>query len=54
MSHTDTCSVPLLTSLFSPQLLFDMDKEIFPMVVQAVVDEGEGELLCIYHTDGLT
>lgn len=28
---------------FSPQLLFDMDKEIFPMVVQAVVDEGEGE-----------
>lgn len=54
MSHTDTCSVPLLTSLFSSQLLFDMDKEIFPMVVQAVVDEGEGELLCIYHTDGLT
>ncbi|KAG7280677.1 hypothetical protein CRUP_023296 [Coryphaenoides rupestris] len=23
------------------ELLFDMDKEIFPMVVQAVVDEGE-------------
>lgn len=32
-------------STFSPQLLFDMDKEVFPMVVQAVVDEGEGELL---------
>lgn len=44
----------LLTSLFSPQLLFDMDKEIFPMVVQAVVDEGDGELLCVHHTDGLT
>lgn len=41
----------LLTSLLSPQLLFDMDKEIFPMVVQAVVDEGEGELLCFYSTD---
>lgn len=31
---------------FSPQLQFDMDKEIFPMVVQAVVDEGEGALMC--------
>lgn len=30
-----------------------MDKEIFPMVVQAVVDEGEGELLCVCYTDGL-
>uniref|UniRef100_A0A8C9X843 E3 ubiquitin-protein ligase n=1 Tax=Sander lucioperca TaxID=283035 RepID=A0A8C9X843_SANLU len=28
------------------ELLFDMDKEVFPMVVQAVVDEGDGELLC--------
>ena len=37
-------------SCVSPQLLFDMDKEIFPMVVQAVVDEGEGELPCIYHS----
>ncbi|XP_008435208.1 RING finger protein 157 isoform X3 [Poecilia reticulata] len=26
------------------ELLFDMDKEIFPMVVQAVVDEGEDHL----------
>lgn len=26
------------------QLLFDMDKDIYPMVVQAVVDEGDGEL----------
>ncbi|XP_074519114.1 E3 ubiquitin ligase RNF157 isoform X4 [Halichoeres trimaculatus] len=26
------------------ELLFDMDKEIFPMVVQAVVDEGEEHL----------
>lgn len=34
---------------FSPQLLFDMDKEIFPMVVQAVVDEGEGEWLSLIH-----
>lgn len=25
------------------QLLFDMDKDIYPMVVQAVVDEGDGE-----------
>uniref|UniRef100_A0A7N6A916 E3 ubiquitin-protein ligase n=1 Tax=Anabas testudineus TaxID=64144 RepID=A0A7N6A916_ANATE len=32
------------------ELLFDMDKEIFPMVVQAVVDEGEGE--CLFHMDG--
>lgn len=38
---------------FPPQLLFDMDKEVFPMVVQAVVDEGDGELLCVYHADGL-
>lgn len=29
--------------LVSSQLLFDMDKEIFPMVIQAVVAEGEGE-----------
>uniref|UniRef100_A0A671XBP8 E3 ubiquitin-protein ligase n=1 Tax=Sparus aurata TaxID=8175 RepID=A0A671XBP8_SPAAU len=36
------------------ELLFDMDKEIFPMVVQAVVDEGEGGLPCIHHSDGLT
>lgn len=43
--------VSLLTLLLSPQLLFDMDKEVFPMVVQAVVDEGEGELLCFYYTD---
>lgn len=34
-------------SIFSPQLLFDVDKEIFPMVVQAVVDEGDGELGCL-------
>nr|XP_054605291.1 E3 ubiquitin ligase RNF157 isoform X5 [Nothobranchius furzeri] len=26
------------------ELLFDVDKEIFPMVVQAVVDEGEGDM----------
>ncbi|KAM4525646.1 E3 ubiquitin ligase RNF157 isoform 3-T3 [Odontesthes bonariensis] len=26
------------------ELLFDMDKEVFPMVVQAVVDEGEEQL----------
>jgi len=26
------------------QLLFDMDRDIYPMVVQAVVDEGDGEL----------
>lgn len=34
-----------ITNAPSPQLLFDMDKEIFPMVVQAVVDEGEGKTL---------
>ncbi|KAM4715616.1 E3 ubiquitin ligase RNF157 isoform 1-T1 [Anableps anableps] len=42
------------------ELLFDMDKEIFPMVVQAVVDEGEEHLghshilLATFekHTDG--
>ncbi|KAM7381340.1 hypothetical protein PAMA_012274 [Pampus argenteus] len=33
-----------LSFFLSPQLLFDMDKEIFPMVVQAVVDEGEEHL----------
>lgn len=32
-----------LVFLLCLQLLFDVDKEIFPMVVQAVVDEGEGE-----------
>lgn len=25
-----------------------MEKEIFPMVVQAVVDEGEGEHVCVF------
>uniref|UniRef100_A0A3B3D758 E3 ubiquitin-protein ligase n=1 Tax=Oryzias melastigma TaxID=30732 RepID=A0A3B3D758_ORYME len=30
------------------ELLFDVDKEIFPMVVQAVVDEGDGELGCLH------
>lgn len=34
-------------SLVSSQLLFDMDKEIFPMVVQAAVVEGEGEFFCL-------
>uniref|UniRef100_A0A8C3AV67 E3 ubiquitin-protein ligase n=1 Tax=Cyclopterus lumpus TaxID=8103 RepID=A0A8C3AV67_CYCLU len=43
------------------ELLFDMDKEVFPMVVQAVVDEGEGEfatshyLLCSFsQVDGVS
>lgn len=29
-------------SLVSSQLLFDMEKEVFPMVIQAAVVEGEG------------
>lgn len=29
------------------QLLFDMDKDIYPMVVQAVVDAGDGEFYVI-------
>lgn len=33
---------PAHLSLVSSQLLFDMDKEIFPMVIQAAVAEGEG------------
>lgn len=33
-----------LTVLVSSQLLFDPDKELFPMVIQAAVAEGEGEL----------
>lgn len=34
----------LVLSFIVTQLLFDMDKDIYPMVVQAVVDEGDGEL----------
>lgn len=33
-----------LTEWADEELLFDMDKEIFPMVVQAVVDEGEDHM----------
>lgn len=33
---------PAHLSLVSSQLLFDMDKEVFPMVIQAAVAEGEG------------
>lgn len=39
-----------LLFLSALQLLFDMDKEVFPMVVQAVVDEGEGEPTSGNHT----
>lgn len=46
-THTLFCEAMINTlqpdSALSPQLLYDMDKEVFPMVVQAVVDEGEGE-----------
>lgn len=38
---------PVLLHLTKPpvslQLGFDLDREVYPMVVQAVVDEGEGE-----------
>lgn len=34
-------------SLVSSQLLFDVDKEVFPMVIQAAVVEGEGEFFCL-------
>uniref|UniRef100_A0A8C7WQ90 E3 ubiquitin-protein ligase n=1 Tax=Oryzias sinensis TaxID=183150 RepID=A0A8C7WQ90_9TELE len=35
------------------ELLFDVDKEIFPMVVQAVVDEGDGDCdFLLQHMDG--
>lgn len=33
----------LLMWFIVTQLLFDMDKDIYPMVIQAVVDEGDGE-----------
>ena len=26
-----------------PQLNFDLDRGVFPMVIQAVVDEGDGK-----------
>lgn len=46
-THTLFCEAVMNTLqpdfVLSPQLMYDMDKEIFPMVVQAVVDEGEGE-----------
>lgn len=29
---------------FFPQLNFDLDRGVFPMVIQAVVDEGDGKL----------
>lgn len=28
---------------FSPQLNFDLDRGVFPVVIQAMVDEGDGE-----------
>lgn len=30
--------------LFSLKLNFDLDRGVFPMVIQAVVDEGDGRL----------
>lgn len=40
-------SIPAPSHPASPpvslQLGFDLDREVYPMVVQAVVDEGEGE-----------
>lgn len=36
-----TWQVLLLSSLF-PQLGFDLDREVYPLVVHAVVDEGDG------------
>ena len=35
-------------SLVSSQLVFDVDKEIFPMVIQAAVAEGEGDFFYVH------
>lgn len=43
----DKASITVLSHQASPpvslQLGFDLDREVYPMVVHAVVDEGEGE-----------
>lgn len=36
-------SVDLTISASFPQLNFDLDRAVFPVVIQAVVDEGDGE-----------
>lgn len=40
MDLSSNCLTPLL---FSPQLNFDLDRGVFPVVIQAVVDEGDGK-----------
>lgn len=40
--HLLQCSLTHLAA-FSPQLNFDLDRGVFPVVIQAVVDEGDGE-----------
>lgn len=40
---TSSLSVDLTISASFPQLNFDLDRGVFPVVIQAVVDEGDGE-----------
>uniref|UniRef100_A0A8C8SR37 E3 ubiquitin-protein ligase n=1 Tax=Pelusios castaneus TaxID=367368 RepID=A0A8C8SR37_9SAUR len=34
------------------ELGFDLDREVYPMVVHAVVDEGDAQFPCFQHADG--
>lgn len=40
---TSSLPVDLPISASFPQLNFDLDRGVFPVVIQAVVDEGDGE-----------
>lgn len=40
---TGPLPVDLTISASFPQLNFDLDRGVFPVVIQAVVDEGDGE-----------
>lgn len=40
-------------AFYSLQLSFDLDREIYPMVVLAVVDEGDGKDVLVVHIHAL-
>lgn len=44
------CKAPssLAFSFLSLQLGFDLDREVYPLVVHAVVDEGDGTVLPVF------
>lgn len=55
--HTGTCPLFIMASLnnimisFPLKLNFDLDRGVFPMVIQAVVDEGDGRSLELHYSE---